>query len=117
MKRTLGLILAAVLLGGCSPSSQIVDVTDVQYEPAGPTPQAEALPTPSPTPGPYVTEDIFVVECEDGINLRESSSSKSDLIGTPIAWRPGQSAGLSKPAVWPGYSWTTARSGMPLPAI
>ena len=82
MKRTLGLILAAVLLGGCSPSSQIVDVTDVQYEPAGPTPQAEALPTPSPTPGPYVTEDIFVVECEDGINLRESSSSKSDLIGT-----------------------------------
>lgn len=81
MKRTLGLILAAVLLGGCSPSSQIVDVTDVQYEPAGPTPQA-AVPTPSPTPGPYVTEDIFVVECEDGINLRESSSSKSDLIGT-----------------------------------
>ena len=82
MKRTLGLILAAVLLGGCSPSSQIVDVTDVQYEPVEQTPQAEALPTPSPTPGPYVTEDIFVVECEDGINLRESSSSKSDLIGT-----------------------------------
>ena len=39
MKRTLGLILAAVLLGGCSPSSQIVDVTDVQYEPVEQTPR------------------------------------------------------------------------------
>lgn len=88
MKKPLAFLLCLLLLSGCAPQAQNVDVSQggSGAGPAAgePAPQTVAVPTPQPTPAPYVTDDIFVVECEDSINLREKSSSKSDQIGTLV---------------------------------
>ena len=85
MKKPLAFLLCLLLLTGCAPKAQNVDVT----EPAASgtpseSPKTVSVPTPEPTPAPYVTDDIFVVECENSINLREKSSSKSQQIGTLV---------------------------------
>ena len=85
MKKPLAFLLCLLLLTGCTPKAQNVDVT----EPAASgtpseSPKTVSVPTPEPTPVPYVTDDIFVVECDDSINLREKSSSKSEQIGTLV---------------------------------
>ncbi len=86
MKKTLSFLLCVLLLTGCTPQSQNVDVTESTADPSAgaQAPATVSAPTPDPTPAPYVTEDIFVVECEDSINLREQSSSKSEQIGTLV---------------------------------
>ncbi len=85
MKKPLAFLLCLLLLTGCAPKAQNVDVTEpaAAGTPSEP-PKTVSVPTPEPTPAPYVTDDIFVVECEDSINLREKSSSKSEQIGTLV---------------------------------
>lgn len=85
MKKPLAFVLCLLLLTGCTPQVHNVDLT--QVDPSAPPEEAletTSLPTPAPTPAPYITDDVFVVECDDSINLREKSSSKSELIGTLV---------------------------------
>ena len=84
MKKPLASLLCVLLLVGCTPQTQNVDVTDtgVSLAPDVQIPVPTATLLPEPTIAPYVTEDIFIVECDDSINLREQSSSKSEQIGT-----------------------------------
>ena len=84
MKGVLSLVLALCLLGGCAKEPQVIDVAQTQQRTAipGQTQAVAPSPTPAGTPAPYITEATFIVECEDGVNLRESSSSKSAQIGT-----------------------------------
>jgi g-D-glutamyl-meso-diaminopimelate peptidase len=63
-------------MAGCTPQTQRVDIMADDEQAAAPA------PTPEPTPAPYVTEDIFVVEAEEAINLRAKSSSSSELLDT-----------------------------------
>lgn len=84
MKKTLALLLALLLFAGCAPQAQNVDVADRQAATPGNAPQA-TVAVPTPTPAPYVTDEVFVVDCEDSINLRAKSSSKSEQIGTLAA--------------------------------
>lgn len=85
MKKPLAFLLCLLLLSGCAPQAQNVEVgSQPGASPAQDVPAATPQPTPQPTPAPYVTEDVFVVECEDSINLREKSSSKSEQIGTLV---------------------------------
>jgi len=68
------LLIAAAICAvtcACASSGQHVEIS-----------LEEAAPTPEPTPAPYVTDDIFVVTCEDSINFRERSSASSELIRT-----------------------------------
>ncbi|MEA5060283.1 MAG: M14 family zinc carboxypeptidase [Candidatus Pelethousia sp.] len=87
MKKLVALLLCLPLLSGCATQAQNVDVTQSKESasPGNEAPQTVAVATPQPTPAPYVTDDVFVVNCEDNINLREKSSSKSEQIGTLLA--------------------------------